>query len=153
VRTHEWVAAVITSPGYPGVKYGEPRAKLADGREMPMGWNAGKQYPRGTKGRARYESHPHASLWRFTPVPDLNLDPIVGGKLAMSFEVRDEKIIARLLLPTREYREQTIWQVGFKPFASTWRSTAARRMAKAGSQHWDQVTPLTLIPSALKAES
>jgi hypothetical protein len=63
--THEWQQATIVEPGTPGARGGEPVAKLADGRTMPMGWNAGQRIPVGVKGRARYEPASYASLWRF----------------------------------------------------------------------------------------
>lgn len=48
--------------------YSEPYALLADGREMPMGWNAsGPIFEVGTTGTAEYVSTPNAGLWRFTP--------------------------------------------------------------------------------------
>jgi hypothetical protein len=58
--------AIITNPGQPGQRYGEPRAELEDGREMPMGWNAGQRIDVGTRGVATYIKTAHASLWKFS---------------------------------------------------------------------------------------
>ena len=49
--------ATIIEAGSPGVRYGEPRARLEDGRLMPMGWNSGQSFPIGTTGTAGV--HPH----------------------------------------------------------------------------------------------
>lgn len=57
--------AVIVNTGKPGTN--EPYARLEDGREFPMGWNMGKEYPLGTKGTAKYVSTTMAGLWLFTP--------------------------------------------------------------------------------------
>ena len=59
--------ATIIDAGTPGTNYGEPRARLEDGRTMPMGWNSGQSFPLGTTGRAEYISMGYASLWKFTP--------------------------------------------------------------------------------------
>lgn len=59
--------ATIIDTGDPSKRYGEPRARLEDGRTMPMGWNSGQVIPLGTKGRAEYISMGFASLWKFTP--------------------------------------------------------------------------------------
>jgi hypothetical protein len=59
--------AVITEAGVPGMRGGEPRARLVDGREMPMGWNIGQAIPVGTTGMAEYIRASYASLWKFTP--------------------------------------------------------------------------------------
>ena len=46
--------------------YTEPYAKLADGRVMPMGWNAtGPIFEVGTEGTAQYVATPSAGLWQF----------------------------------------------------------------------------------------
>jgi len=58
--------AIITCSGTPGLNYGEPRAELEDGREMPMGWNSGQSIPVGTRGVATYIATGHASLWQFS---------------------------------------------------------------------------------------
>lgn len=48
--------------------YGEPVARLDDGREMPMGWNrSGPTFEVGTKGTASYVTTATAGLWRFEP--------------------------------------------------------------------------------------
>jgi hypothetical protein len=48
--------------------YTEPYALLADGRTMPMGWNAsGAIFEVGTRGTAVYVSASGRGLWRFTP--------------------------------------------------------------------------------------
>lgn len=64
---HRTYRAVITDPGTPGRNYGEPRARLEDGREMPMGWNAGTTVPAGTTGTAVYVVAYGGGLWQFTP--------------------------------------------------------------------------------------
>jgi len=78
-------AAVITDAGTPGAHYGEPRALLADGRTMPMGWSAGKTFPVGTWGEAEYIRTGHASLWQFYPNRDDGLcgHPMRGGTCNM----------------------------------------------------------------------
>lgn len=50
-----------------GARGHEPYARLADGREMPMGYNMGKRYPIGTTGMAEYIVGPSSGLWHFEP--------------------------------------------------------------------------------------
>jgi hypothetical protein len=84
----------------------------------------------------------------------IKLTAKTGQALELEFVVEGEDILAILSLPaTGEVREQTIWQPGCKPFAPNWRASAMRRMAKGDKDNFDVLSPLIVIPSAMKIEA